>query len=310
MATQYAGGGRRSEAPTYSPRAVMGTQVAAPDEAVVAQLLQAINAPSMPQFSSGGNSRSSGSGGNGGNISAGAGTTSIDPGRIGAGINVLGYGAQLTNNPDLAQMASDLGKAFGVAGLGVSLSKAENAADVGKTLATSPIALNALGVPGQLAGAIGGFAANGLEGAATSLGKMATYAAAPVVGLVDAGLTLAGMPTVVDMAMAAMKQAVAPHNPDAVSVTDLSTPEASLDQPNFSDYGFSVAPDFGDSGWQSGTTDTGTTVGGPMSGDISGSDLGSIGSNYGNGGLSSGGYSNSWSGGGYGFGGGTGGMGD
>ena len=301
MATQYAGGGRRSEAPTYSPRAIMGTQVAAPDEAVVAQLLQAINAPAMPQFSSGGN---------GGNISAGAGTTSIDPGRIGAGINVLGYGAQLTNNPELAQMARDLGKAFGVAGLGVSLSKAENAADVGKALATSPLALKALGVPGQLAGAIGGFAANGLEGAATSLGKMATYAAAPVVGLVDAGLTLAGMPTVVDMAMAAMKQAVAPHNPDAVSVTDLSTPEASLNQPNFSDYGFSVAPDFGDSGWQSGTTDTGTTVGGPMSGDISGSDLGSIGSNYGNSGLSSGGYSNSWGGGGYGFGGGTGGMGD
>lgn len=301
MATQYAGGWRRSEAPTYSPRAVMGTQVTAPDEEVVAQLLQAINAPSMPQFSSSGNS---------GNISASTGTASIDPGRIGAGINVLGYGAQLTNNPDLAQMASDLGKAFGVAGLGVSLSKAENAADVGKTLATSPIALNALGVPGQLAGAIGGFAANGLEGAATSLGKTATYAAAPVVGLVDAGLTLAGMPTVVDMVSAAIKQAVAPHNPDAVSVTDLSTPEASLNQPNFSDYGFSVAPDFSDSGWQSGTTDTGTTVGGPMSGDISGSDLGSIGSNYGNSGLSSGGYSNSWGGGGYGFGGGTGGMGD
>ena len=301
MATQYVGGGRRSEAPTYSPRAAMGTQVAMPDEAVAAQLLQAINAPSMPQFSSSGS---------GGNISAGTGTANIDPGRIGAGINVLGYGAQLTNNPDLAQMASDLGKAFGVAGLGVSLSKAENAADVGKTLATSPIALNALGVPGQLAGAIGGFAANGLEGAATSLGKMATYAAIPVVGLVDAGLTLAGMPTVVDMAMAAMKQAVTPHNPDAVSVTDLSTPEASLNQPNFSDYGFSVAPDFGDSGWQSGTTDTGTTVGGPMSGDISGSDLGTIGGNYGNSGLSSGGYSNSWGGGGYGFGGGTGGMGD
>ena len=296
MAIQYAGGGRRSDAPTYSPRAVMGTQVTMPDEVVVAQLLQAINAPSMPQFSSSGS---------GGNISAGTGTTSIDPGRIGAGINVLGYGAQLAQSPELAQMASDLGKAFGVAGLGVSLSKAESAADVGKTLATSPMALNALGVPGQLAGAIGGFAANGLEGAATSLGKMATYAAAPVVGLVDAGLTLASMPTIVDMVMAAIQQAVAPHNPEAVSVTDLSVPEASLNQSNFSDYGFSVAPDFSEGGWQSGTTDTGTTVGGPMSGDISGSDLGTLGGDYG----SSYGSSD-WGGGGYGFGGGTGGMGD
>lgn len=299
MATQYAGGGRRSEAPTYSPRAVMGTQVTMPDEVVVAQLLQAINAPSMPQFSS------SGSGGSGGNISASTTATGIDPGRIGAGINMLGYGAQLVQSPELAQMASDLGKLFGVAGLGVSLSKAENAADVGKTLATSPMALNALGLPGQLAGAIGGFVANGLEGAATSVGKMAAYAAVPVLGPIDAGLTLAGMPTVVDMAMAAIQQAVAPHNPEAVSVTDLSMPEASLNQSNFSDYGFSVAPDFSEGGWQSGTTDTGTTVGGPMSGDISGSDLGTLGGDYG----SSYGSSD-WGGGGYGFGGGTDGMGD
>ena len=302
MATQYAGGGRRSEAPTYSPRAVMGTQVTMPDEVVAAQLSQAINAPSMPQFSS------SGSGGSGGNISASTTAVGIDPGRIGAGINALGYGAQLTNNPDLAQMASDLGKAFGVAGLGVSLSNAENAADVGKTLATSPAVLNALGVPGQLAGAIGGFAANGLEGAATSLGKMATYAAAPVIGLVDVGFTLAGMPTVVDMAIAAMKQAVAPHNPDAVPVTDLSIPEASLNQPDFSDYGFSVAPDFSEGGWQSGTTDTGTTVGGPMSGDISGSDLGTLGGDYGGDGF--GGGDGDGGGDSGGFGGGTGGMGD
>lgn len=306
MAIQYAGGGRRSDAPTYSPRAVMGTQVTMPDEAVVAQLLQAINAPSMPQFSS------SGSGGSGGNISASTTAAGIDPGRIGAGINALGYGAQLAQSPDLAQMASDLGKAFGVAGLGVSLSKAENVADVGKTLATSPMALNALGVPGQLAGVIGGFAANGLEGAATSLGKMATYAAAPVVGLVDAGLTLAGMPTIVDMAMAAIQQAVAPHNPEAVSVTDLSMPEASLNQSNFSDYGFSVAPDFSEGGWQSGDLGGGfegggVTVGGPMSsGSLSGTSLGTLGGGDGDAGDSDGG---GW-GGGYGFGGGTGGMGD
>lgn len=275
MATQYAGGGRRSEAPSYTPRAVFGTPVTAPDEAVVAQLLQAINAPAMQQFS----------GSSGGNISAGTGTTSFDPGRIGAGINVLGYGAQLAQNADLAQMASDLGKAFGVAGLGVGLSKAENASDVGKTLASSPAALNAIGLPGQLAGVIGGAVSNGFEGAATAAGKMAAYAAAPVVGLVDAGLTLAGMPTTVDMAIAAMKQAMTTQDPNSVSVRDLSIPEATPTQTEFS-INVDTPVDTTD------TTDTGTDSG------------------FSGGSLSSGGYSNSWGGGGYGFGGGTGGMGD
>lgn len=287
MATQYAGGGRRSEAPTYSPRAVLGTQVTMPDDAVVAQLLQAINAPSMPQLQSGGSGSSSTA------VSSG---TPTNLGQLGAGVNMLGYAAQLAQSPDLAQMANALGKTLGAVSLGASVASAKSAEDVGKAVASSPFALSQLGVPGQLAGAIGGYAQGGVPGAVTSLGKTAAYAAAPVLGAIDAGLTLAGIPTVTDMVAAFISQAMSPHNPDTVPVTDLSIPEASLNQANFSDYGFSAAPDFGEGGWQSGTTDTGTTVGGPMSGDISGSPIGSSDtSDYG---------------GGYSFGGGTDGMGD
>lgn len=276
MATQYAGGGRRSEAPTYSPRAVMGTPVALPDEAVVAQLLQAINAPSMPQLQSGGSGSSSTA------VSSG---TPTNLGQLGAGVNMLGYTAQLAQSPDLAQMANALGKTLGAVSLGASVASAKSAEDVGKAVVSSPFALSQLGVPGQLAGAIGGYAQGGVPGAVTSLGKTAAYAAAPVLGAIDAGLTLAGIPTVTDMVAAFISQAMSPHNPDTVPVTDLSIEGGGV------------------GGWESGTVN-GVNIGGPMStGDITGTPLGSLDSSTSD-------TSGGWGDGGYGFGGGTEGMGD
>lgn len=307
MATLNVAGGRRSSAPTYSPRAVLATgavNMPAVDDVVVQQLLQAINAPAVPALQS--TQGSSSSGGFSAPQSATPGTAA-GMSQVAGLANMLGATANLTQNPDMAAMANALGKTLGVVGLGANLANAQSLSDVGKAVATSPTALSAFGLPGLAASGIAGFATGGPAKAAESMAKGLAYSAFAPLAVVDAALSLAGVTTVADRVMAEVQLSMQAMNPEDVPVTDLSIAENDVAQPDFTDFGFSAAPD---GGWQSGAVNGGfegggVTVGGPMSsGSLSGTSLGGIGDSDGSDG------GGGWSGGGYGFGGGTGGMGD
>lgn len=182
MAIQYAGGGRVSAAPTYSPRALLGTSVVGgmtPTERTTAEILASLDGS--------GEGVASGGGG-GGNAAAGLAAA----GNI-AGI--LGNLGVMSNDPGLAQFGSTLGTAVGAANLGTSLANAQNIGDVGKAVTSNPAALSAFGVPGLAASGIAGFTTGGAKGALEGLGKAAAYAAAPPLAVVDMTLSLLGMQT-------------------------------------------------------------------------------------------------------------------
>ena len=296
MATLNVAGGRRSSAPTYSPRATLTSRAVnmpVVDDAVVQQLMQAFNAPSIPGLQQGSG------GGNYGAAQAQAGTPG-SLGQVAGAANMLGAMANLTQNPDMAQMANALGKTLGVVGLGANLANAQSLSDVGKAVVSSPTALSAMGLPGMAASGIAGFATGGVGKATENVAKGLAYSAFAPLGVVDAALSLAGVPTIADRVIAEVQLAMQAVNPEDVSVIDKSLAETSLSEGDFSDYGFSQAPDFSEGGWQSGDLGNGVTVGGPMSpGTISGTDLGTFGGGNGYGGNSPG------PGGGYGVGSGS-----
>ena len=242
MATMYAGGGRRSVAPEYSPRAVLGMAVI-PQQEFTQQVLSSFTAPTLTT-SLGPSSGSFWQGGgstDASNSVTGGGTQGLN--QMGALAGVLGSLGAINQDAGLAGAGKGLGQAVGAIGLGSQLGQAQSMTDVGKAFAGNPAVMSALGVPGLAAGALAGSVKGGVEGAVTGLGKGLAYGAVPALGLVDAILSLLGVQTLADRFIGAIT-------------------------------GSSVAAT--ESGDVNGGVDAGgVTVGGPMStGDITGTDIG------------------------------------
>lgn len=238
----YAGGGRRSVAPEYSPRAVLGMAVI-PQQQFTQQVLSSFTAPT-PTISSGSSSGTFWQGGgstDASNSVTGGGLQGLN--QMGALAGVLGSLGAINQDAGLAGAGKGLGQAVGAIGLGSQLGQAQSMTDVGKAFAGNPAVMSALGVPGLAAGALAGSVKGGVEGAVTGLGKGLAYGAVPALGLVDATLSLLGVQTLADRFIGAIT-------------------------------GSSVAAT--ESGDVNGGVDAGgVTVGGPMStGDITGTDIG------------------------------------
>lgn len=242
MATMYAGGGRRSVAPEYSPRAVLGMAVI-PQQQFTQQVLSSFTAPTLTT-SLGPSSGSFWQGGgstDASNSVTGGGTQGLN--QMGALAGVLGSLGAINQDAGLAGAGKGLGQAVSAIGLGSQLGQAQSMTDVGKAFAGNPAVMSALGVPGLAAGALAGSVKGGVEGAVTGLGKGLAYGAVPGWAALDAGLSLVGAKTTMDMLIGAFTGGGMP------------------------------ATESGDV--NGGVEAGGVTVGGPMSsGDIAGTDIG------------------------------------
>lgn len=240
MATQYAGGARRSVAPEYTPRAILGMSVA-PQQQFTQQVLASLTTPaatlSQPfdSFWQGGGSTDSTAPASAGSLQG--------LNQAGAMAGVLGSLGALNQDPGLAGAGKALGQTVSGIGLAAQLSQAQSMEDAAKAFATNPAVMTALGLPSLGAGALAGSVKGGFEGAVTNIGKGVAYGAVPALGLVDATLSLFGVQTLADRLINAIT-------------------------------GTGVAPT--ESGDINGGVDAGgVTVGGPMStGDITGTPIG------------------------------------
>lgn len=237
MATQYAGGARRSAAPEYTPRAILGMSVA-PQQQFTQQVLASLTAP-VATLSQPSDSFWQGGGSTDSTVTAtGGGMQGLN--QAGAMAGVLGSLGALNQDPGLASAGKALGQTVSGIGLAAQLSQAQSVEDAAKAFATNPAVMTALGLPGMASGALAGSVKGGFEGAATAVGKGAVYGAVPALGLIDATLSLFGVQTLADRLISAIT----------------STPTESGDINGGVDAG-------------------GVTVGGPMSvGDITGTELG------------------------------------
>lgn len=189
MATQYVGGGRRSVAPEYSPRAILGA-LALPGQStvgqspIVPQLMQSFTqAPAMQAPARGSEgllSRSNAQNlGTLGNVS----TIATNLGR-------------LTETPSLSRIGGQAGQALSYVNFVDRLSRAKRPEDVALAVGSNPTVMSAMGVPGDIAGpivgAISGYERDGAEGAVVGAAEGYMHAAYPITAAIDAALALTG----------------------------------------------------------------------------------------------------------------------
>lgn len=298
MATQYAGGARRSVAPEYTPRAILGMSVA-PQQQFTQQVLASLTAPaaalSQPSDSlwQGGGSTDSTAPASGGSLQG--------LNQAGAMAGVLGSLGALNQDPGLAGAGKALGQTVSGIGLASQLSRAQSMEDAAKAFATNPAVMTALGLPSLGAGALAGSVKGGFEGAVTNIGKGVAYGAVPALGLVDATLSLFGVQTLADRLINAITgTGVAPTESgdinggvDAGGVTvggpmstgditgtpigEATGPEVSFSDISFGDFGMNDGGGFsgtddGGFGDTQGSGNTGGDEGAGDAGDTSGSD--------------------------------------
>lgn len=292
MATQYAGGARRSVAPEYTPRAILGMSVA-PQQQFTQQVLASLTTPaaalSQPSdsFWQGGGSTDSTAPPTGGSLQG--------LNQAGAMAGVLSSLGALNQDTGLAGAGKALGQTVSGIGLASQLSRAESVEDAAKAFAGNPAVMSALGLTGLASGALAGSVKGGFEGAVTNIGKGVAYGAVPALGLVDATLSLFGVQTLADRLISAITGTPTQSGDvnggvDAGGVTvggPMSTgditgtpigaptgPEVSFSDISFGDFdggGFSDTDDggFGDT---QGSGNTGGDEGAGDAGDTSGSD--------------------------------------
>lgn len=192
MATSpiYAGGGRRSAAPTYTPRAALTSGAIVQDDELIRQLVQAFQPaaaapvtaiPSVSELFGQGSNVIDVSGGGDGVSATGDGTSGgISPGTVGAigtGLSALGT---IGNNAGLGQIG-------GMMGLAGAMSSAQsNEAALG---IMGQAALGMMGVPGV------GLAANAITGNVPGMVNAALAVANPGLAAVNAISGLLGIGT-------------------------------------------------------------------------------------------------------------------
>lgn len=269
MATQYAGGARRSVAPEYSPRALLGTPalgIMTPNEQVTSSILQSFRSPD-PYVTGGYSDSGRNTGGTIGTTGTGVQATAGSReglSKAGTAAGLVGGIGQITNNPGLAEAGKTFGLGLGAISLGANLANAQSFNDVAKSFAASPAALASFGVPGIAAAAVSGLVAGGVKGATEAGVKGLAYGLSPHLGVLDMALSLMGIQGVVDRAFSSISNAINSESGDVrggvgvgeggfnvgvtvggpMSVNSITGTE--LGTPTGPDFGTSFsAPDFG-----------------------------------------------------------------
>lgn len=224
------GGGRRSAAPTYSPRAALTSGAIAQDDELVRQLVQAFQpaavasataTPSISELLGQGSSVIDMSGGGDGASATSDGTSGgISPGTVGAigtGLSALGT---LGGN-------SSLGALGGMMGLAGAMGNApSNEAALG---IMGQAALGMMGVPGV------GLASNAITGNVPGMVNAAISMANPAIGAVNAIAGLLGIGTLGGLFGGGPSEAGTPGQSDvsnATGITGLGFSDAAFGPPD------------------------------------------------------------------------------
>lgn len=186
MATQlYAGGARRSAAPTVITQPVQRSAVGF-DPSLLLQVLTQSAQSATPAVMQAAGQNDAAAASVGANPATAGGA--FGPAQLGQLASVLGIGAQLTKDNELGRLASDVGTA---AGLGNAFGRAQAGDLKGVALSVAPALGRELGVPGPVVG----FGMNAVRGDIPGMINSA-ISANPALGLLNALGGLFGIGTI------------------------------------------------------------------------------------------------------------------